>query len=88
MKDEFKPGDRVEVRDHDYQEWNPAIFVAMVDLRFPYLITVQNAKSGFTCAQCRHEIVDDAEMARREKIAELIEEIAELKEQLAKLQNQ
>ena len=76
---EFKTGDRVEVRDYDNTEWWPRIFVAKVDLPHPYVVREEGRDWGMTFAQCRHEIVDDAEMARQEKIAELEQQLAQIK---------
>lgn len=81
MKDQFKPGDRVEVRDHDSLEWNPGIFVAYVDLNYPYLVTSECGQYAISYAQCRHKVVVDPEVARQARIQELEQELAQLKNQ-------
>lgn len=81
MKDQFQPGDRVEVRDSDHGVWQPRTFVGYVELKYPYLVISENGKYAISYAQCRHEVVVDPEVARQEKIAELEKELAKLKNQ-------
>jgi len=78
---EFKAGDRVEVRDSDHCEWKLRVFISYVELKCQYLVISEGGGYALSYAQCRHEVVDDAEMTRRAKIAELEQELAQLKNQ-------
>ena len=54
MKQEFKKGDRVLVRDSDLQEWRPAVFEEVIGLFF--FVTNEDVERD-VYYQCRH--IDD-----------------------------
>ena len=78
MKDQFKPGQIVEVRDNSSQNWEIRTFVAKVDLPHPYLTHGKNQSWGMTYAECR---IPCSKEFMQQRIAELEEEISKLKNQ-------
>ena len=53
--EEFKYGDRVEIRNAEHQIWCPAMFVAIDDgSEYPFVAHEYNLSSAHAYAQCRH----------------------------------
>lgn len=76
MKDQFQPGQLVEVRDHPREDWQIRTFVAKVDLPYPYLAHGKGQLWGMTYAECR---IPRSQEFMQQRLAELEEEILKLK---------